>query len=90
MLRRCGITELSGYDGVKTLRGGDVLWQKERLLAVEMDELIRRGADGALWFDADVMVLDSHWARKCRQSPQRAAVCQVFSTVCREKAARQI
>lgn len=76
--------DLSSYDGLLTLRGGDVLWQKERLIAVGIDELIRRGADAVLWLDADVMVLDREWMQQCRESLRRAAVCQLFAKVYRE------
>lgn len=75
--------ELKGFPNVMQLRTQDVMWQKERLLAIGIQELISRGYDIIAWLDADILFEDPLWPRAVEEALGRAPVCQVFERVTR-------
>lgn len=58
-------------------RGGDVLWQKERLLNLALEH-VPRGTEAVAWLDADVVIEDGDWAQAVVEALQRDLVVQVF------------
>lgn len=60
------------------LRGGDVMWQKERLLNVAVQAL-PPGCDKVVWLDADVLFERGDWVRACAALLERYVVVQPFA-----------
>ena len=65
-------------DRVVQLRGGDVLWQKERLLNLGLEHL-PDDCDAVAWLDADVLFARADWARETRRQLRDHVVVQPFS-----------
>lgn len=64
------------------LRTADVMWQKERLLNIGIDELLRRGYRKIVWLDADVLFDNAqHWPWHVAAALETHALCQVFGQV---------
>jgi hypothetical protein len=63
---------------VLRLRGGDVLWQKERLLNEAIRSLPAE-CDKVVWLDADVLFDDAGWVAKTASSLEHFVVVQPFS-----------
>ncbi len=61
-------THFADYDGVLTIRGGDVLWQKERLLQIGIDKLVTEGYGNVVWVDADLVFGQNDWPLRMLQS----------------------
>ncbi|MEQ9302225.1 MAG: sulfotransferase [Cyclobacteriaceae bacterium] len=62
------------------LRSSDVMWHKERLLNVGIQELLRRGYKKIAWLDCDIVFDDVHeWPWYVANELERANLCQVFS-----------
>ncbi|MCW5978537.1 MAG: hypothetical protein KIT09_10690 [Bryobacteraceae bacterium] len=62
------------------LRGGDVMWQKERLLNIAADHLPDECGYVA-WLDCDVVFSRSDWAWAAMRELERAGVCQLYRSV---------
>jgi hypothetical protein len=60
------------------LRGGDVLWQKERLVNLGVQHL-PAGCDRVAWVDADVLFARADWAVETRSLLREYTVVQPFS-----------
>ncbi|MBI1354548.1 MAG: hypothetical protein GC160_09385 [Acidobacteria bacterium] len=60
------------------VQGGDVLWQKERLLNLAL-EVLPRDCDGVAWVDADVIFERDDWAGRTLAVLDRFPLAQVFS-----------
>jgi hypothetical protein len=60
------------------LSGGDVMWQKERLLNVALAALPRDCAKVA-WLDCDVIFENAEWPEAAAQALDRHAVIQLFA-----------
>jgi 8-oxo-dGTP pyrophosphatase MutT (NUDIX family) len=74
--------ELPESDTVLRLRGGGVMWQKERLLniaAATLPESCRKIA----WLDNDVLFENPHWLEQTSQALDRYVVVQPFDQVTR-------
>lgn len=63
---------------VVRLRGGDALWQKERLLNVGLRAL-PEACDKVVWLDADVLFARDDWAEETARALERWVVVQPFS-----------
>jgi hypothetical protein len=74
--------ELSDRPGVTCIRGGDTLWQKERLLNIVIDALPDRFTKIA-WVDADVLFSDPEWIVRVSALLDRYAVVQPFAEAVR-------
>jgi hypothetical protein len=74
-------SSLGGTD-VVTIRGGDVMWQKERLLQIGIDRLLDEKPDGVIWFDADIVFEQADWLDKITASLDRFDCVQSFETLC--------
>ena len=72
--------ELGSGDAEKLiqLRGGDVLWQKERLLNIGVASL-PDDCDKVAWLDADVLFARPDWARETARLLDTYVVVQPFS-----------
>lgn len=63
------------------LTGGDVLWQKERLLNVALRHL-PRDCDAIAWVDCDVVFAVADWHERARAALERFALVQLFRERC--------
>jgi hypothetical protein len=59
------------------LRGGDVMWQKERLLNLAVRHL-PDSCDYVAWLDCDMVFKDGDWQRKALDALQDNAVVQLY------------
>lgn len=62
------------------LRGGDVLWQKERLLNIALGAL-PAGCEAVAWLDADIRFSRPDWARLALAGLEKTPVLQPFRDV---------
>ena len=80
-----------GYDGpfelgaedadiVIQLRGGDPMWQKERLLNLALDAL-PDGCDAVAWVDCDVIFGRDDWPKLALRALESARLVQLFHRV---------
>jgi len=60
------------------LTGGDVMWQKERLLNLALDALPPE-CDTVAWLDCDIVFMRDDWVEACRRQLQRFTLVQPFS-----------
>ena len=65
-------------DQLVQLRGGDVLWQKERLLNIGLTAL-PEGCDKVAWLDGDVLFARPDWATETARLLDEYVVVQPFS-----------
>jgi hypothetical protein len=59
------------------LHGGDVMWQKERLLNVALQRL-PSACDTVAWLDCDVIFERDDWAAQARRALENRALVQLF------------
>lgn len=59
------------------LDGGDVMWQKERLLNVALQHL-PPACDTVAWLDCDIVLASDDWAVRARRALERVALVQLF------------
>ena len=62
------------------LRGGAVLWQKERLLNLALQAL-PRSCSKVAWLDCDIVFQAPHWPEAASRLLDRSAIVQLFSHV---------
>jgi hypothetical protein len=74
--------DLEHADADRLLRvsGGDLMWQKERLLNLAVSALPRDCGQVA-WLDCDVLFADDGWVDDMKAELEQAAVVQLFSQV---------
>ena len=70
--------ELAHFQGVLGLRGGDVMWQKERLLDIGIRCLLEEGFEKIAWLDCDLFFERSDWAERVAQGLDEHALCHAF------------
>jgi hypothetical protein len=73
--------ELAEARDVLQIRGGDVMWQKERLLQVGAERLLDEGYEKIVFLDADVEFETAAWPRIVDRALEDAPAVQCFSTV---------
>jgi hypothetical protein len=66
---------------VVQIAGGDVLWQKERLLNLALRRL-PDDCNHVAWIDADVVFLDRDWAKCAEQALEKFPLIQPFRERC--------
>jgi hypothetical protein len=71
---------------VLRLRGGDVMWQKERLLQIGGERLAAEGYSGLVLLDADVLFHEPEWPLRVVDALNRHAAVQCFSVAIRHYA----
>lgn len=59
------------------VRGGDILWQKERLLNVALDAL-PAACDAVAWLDCDIVMGAKDWDERARQVLDRSPLVHLF------------
>lgn len=81
-LSQSGLFELAPGDAdlLIQLRGGDVMWQKERLLNVAIGHLPGECTCVA-WIDCDIVFDRQDWVSAAVSELDRFSVCQLFRTV---------
>lgn len=57
---------------------GDILWQKERLLNIALQNLPKE-VDNVAWIDSDIIFTDSDWPEKAEKLLETNKVIQLFS-----------
>jgi hypothetical protein len=70
--------DLHAYTEVHQIRGGDVMWQKERLLQIGINMLLDGGYEKIAWLDADIVFQDTRWPERVSQALDRFCVVQCF------------
>jgi len=60
------------------IRGGDVMWQKERLLNVALRSLPSE-CDMVAWLDCDVIFSSNDWSERTREALKTSAIVQLYS-----------
>jgi len=73
--------EAGDADILIQIRGGDVMWQKERLLNLAIARL-PVACDKVAWLDCDVVFESRDWAERLESALEHNAVVQPFSTAC--------
>lgn len=71
-----------GEDMVR-IRGGDIMWQKERLLQIGGECLLDEGFRKLVFLDADVIFENNDWAARVSRALDRSPVVQCFSRAAR-------
>lgn len=71
--------ELAAEESVLQVRGGDVMWQKERLLRQGGEALIRAGYGKLVLLDADLVFEDLSWPERVSRALDALPVVQCFS-----------
>src|SRR3989339_7040 len=60
------------------LRGGDILWQKERLLNIGLERL-PKDCDKIAWLDCDIIFENDNWLKETSQLLKKYVIIQPFS-----------
>lgn len=63
------------------ISGGDVMWQKERLLNIALAALPRE-CDIVAWLDCDVIFASDDWPERARDALKSFAIVQLYSERC--------
>jgi hypothetical protein len=67
-------------DVLLRVQGGDVLWQKERLINVGLGALPER-CEAVAWLDCDVVFDDAGWGRAALEALEQDPLVQLFRTL---------
>lgn len=81
-----------GYDGrfelgpadadmLVQISGGDVLWQKERLINLAIESLLPPECDTVAWIDCDSIFATADWPEEALRGLERARLVQLYSTL---------
>jgi hypothetical protein len=65
--------------------GGDVMWQKERLLNIALAALPHE-CDIVAWLDCDVIFASDNWPERARHALKSSAIVQLYSERCNLRA----
>ena len=77
--------ELDGVPNVIQRRAADTMWQKERLLNIGLEALVRQGYSKLAWLDADILFDDpENWAHLTSDMLDRFPLIQVYDRVARQ------
>jgi hypothetical protein len=68
----------SNADILIQVAGGDILWQKERLLNLAIKK-IPKTIDNVAWLDCDIFFEDSNWSENAIRALKEANIVQLFS-----------
>ncbi len=68
-------------DVLVQLAGGDIMWQKERLLNIALRHL-PPDCDAVAWLDCDVLFPDDQWSRQARDALSSFSLVHLFSERC--------
>jgi hypothetical protein len=82
--------ELPAEGDVLRVRGGDVLWQKERLLQIGAERLVEQGFRAIVFLDADILFESSAWPDVVCSAVERHPVAQCFAESVAEYSERAI
>jgi DNA-directed RNA polymerase subunit RPC12/RpoP len=87
---RCLVVELAfgnndfvitDYDDVIQIRTDDVLWHKERLLNIGIQQLLSEGYQKIAWLDGDITFAKPDWPREISRRLDESNLVQVFETI---------
>lgn len=70
---------LPAGDRTFQLRGGDILWQKERLLGYAINRL-PSSYDAVAWLDCDILFPNDNWAEAALRSLESVDAVQLYDT----------
>lgn len=71
--------ELTGVDNLIQVRSPDVMWQKERLLSIGIQQLVRDGFSKIAWLDADIRFGQDLWPQYLAKALDESPLVQAFS-----------
>jgi hypothetical protein len=71
--------ELEETDSVIRRRSDSLIWHKEALLNIGIQQLLESGYENVGWIDADVAFLNDDWATNVREGLESATLLQCFS-----------
>jgi hypothetical protein len=74
------VSDVGPHGDVLTLRGGDVLWQKERLLQIGIERMLDQGYPTIAWMDADVFFDRTDWHENVQRTLEIYDCVQMFQT----------
>jgi hypothetical protein len=61
------------------LRSNDVMWHKERLLNIAIEQLLSESYQNIAWLDGDIQFEEPDWPQAIVQTLEEYKLCQVFS-----------
>lgn len=67
-------------DVLVQIQGGDLMWQKERLLSISMAH-VPAGIDVVAWLDCDLVLTDPRWPQAATRALAEHRAVQLFSEV---------
>jgi hypothetical protein len=73
--------ELPASDDTLQVRSNSVMWQKERLLNLAIEQVAARGFEKVLWLDADILTADNQWVAKASRTLNDSLICQLFDSI---------
>jgi hypothetical protein len=76
-----GKSDLGPHGDVLVVAGGDVMWQRERLVQIGIDHLLDAGYDALAWVDADISFESDRWHENILRALQRHDCVQAFETL---------
>lgn len=68
-------------DEVLRLRGGDIMWQKERLLQIGAEKLVSEGIEKVVLLDSDILFHAPDWPVRVSHALDEFPVVQCFSAI---------
>jgi hypothetical protein len=72
--------EMGDAEILLQVRGGDVMWQKERLLNIAVS-ILPKECDHVAWLDCDGVFQREDWASAAVRELERTRLCQLFRTM---------
>lgn len=69
---------MTGADKHIHVTKGDILWQKEALLNLGIEQVRQDGYDGVVWLDADVVIPDPTWFYRLQRKLEQFDLMQVW------------
>ena len=85
-----GDSDLRDHSDVLCVRGGDVMWQKERLLQIGIEQLLADGAEAIAWLDADLVFADDAWPHRILKALDQFDCVQSFDALTSHYADQQV
>jgi len=63
----------------RLVSSNSVLWHKENLLNIGIDQLLKEGYKNIAWLDGDIIFQDGFWAKDAVDCLKKYKLCQLFS-----------
>lgn len=73
--------QIVDHDPVIRVRTDSVLWHKERLLNIGIQQLLSEGVKKIVWLDGDIVFEEPDWPEEISGRLEHANLCQIFDSV---------